>query len=34
MWFDQIIDHFDYLTQTPNSTWKQRYFVFDQYFDA
>lgn len=34
MWFDQIINHFDYMTPTQNSTWKQRYFVFDQYFDA
>jgi len=31
--FDQIIDHSEYLTPAQQSTWKQRYFVFNQFFD-
>ncbi len=31
--FDQVIDHANYLTPSQNNTWKQRYFVYNQFFD-
>lgn len=30
LWFDQVLDHYDY---TATTTWKQRYWVVDRFFN-
>jgi hypothetical protein len=30
LWFDQVLDHYDY---TGTTTWKQRYWVVDKFFN-
>ena len=29
-WFDQVLDHYDY---TSTTTWRQRYWVMDDFYD-
>jgi hypothetical protein len=33
-WFDQVLDHTEYQTANIRATWKQRYFVFGDYYNA